>query len=280
MSDGSDLITSGTVTIGSNTGSAITYRVEAWRADLSERVGNTITFVQQPTIMITAASTSVKGNETSTTLYVVSDFDWNLTINPSGATLSSSSGSATTNGTATAITLSMPINYTTSDVVYNITAKGTGANSSKSGSVAITHRKATLRTGQTVTFDCGTGTGRVFNTSSRTATKNGITATFSAISTAQNAHIRFGLNTKLSFTTDNTTVYEITAASLTFTSNYYRPNGGSASNGTMSWGETTTWAKSGSDPVTSLDITFTSAYDYTPLRLSSFTVTYTDYQWN
>ncbi len=38
--------------------------------------------------------------------------------------------------------------------------------------------------------------------------------------------------------------------------------------------------KSGANPVTSLDITFTSAYDSTPLRLSSFTVTYTDYQWN
>ncbi len=268
-----------TVTVGANTGSAITYRVEAWRADLSERVGNTITFVQQPSILITAASTSLKGNETSTTVYVVSDFDWVLTSSPSGATLSSSGGSATSGGTAAAVTVTLPVNYTTSDVVYTLTAKGTGANSSKSSAVAITHRKATLRTGQTVTFDCGTGTGRVFNTSSRTATKNGITATFSAISAAQNAHIRFGLNTTLSFTTDNT-VYEITEASLTFTERNYRANGGSVSNGTMSWGTTSNWSKSGTNPVTSLDITFTQAYNYTPLRLSSFTITYTDYQWD
>ncbi len=267
-----------TVTIGSNTGSAITYRVEAWRADLSERVGNTITFVQQPTIMITAASTSVKGNETSTTLYVVSDFDWNLTINPSGATLSSSSGSATSNGTATTITLSMPINYTTSDVVYNITAKGTGANSSKSSTAAITHRKATLRTGQTVTFPCGSG--RVYSGSTLTDTRNGITATFEGTlnSTSSTNHIRFGSGTQLHFTTDGTKVYEITNASFEFTGDGYRPNGGSASNGTMEWGTTTTWTKGGTNPVKSLDITMTrSGYTF---RLSSFTVTYTDYQWN
>ena len=41
---------------------------------------------------------------------------------------------------------------------------------------------------------------------------------------------------------------------------------------------TSTWAKSGDAPVTSLDLTFTR--NNTTFRLSSFTVTYTDYQWN
>ncbi len=83
------------------------------------------------------------------------------------------------------------------------------------------------------------------------------------------------------FTTDHT-LYEITGATFTYTAYNYRPNGGSVSNGTMDWGGTSattnTWTKGGTNPVRSLDITFTRTG--VTFRLATFTVTYTDYQWN
>ena len=259
-----------TVTVDAHTGSAITYRVQLYNSN-EEPVGNSITFVQKPMIRISAPSTSVAGNANAS-VTVTSDVDWTLS-STNGGTFGTYSGTPCSNEN---VTVNMPVNYTTSDVTFTITAAGTSE--AVEDAVNITHRAATLRTDQTVTFPCGSG--RVYSSTVLTDTRSGITATFEGElnSTSSTAHIRFSSGTKLHFTTDNTKVYEITGASFTFTGNGYRPNGGSVSNGTMSWGTTTTWTKSGTDPVTSLDIEFTrSGYTF---RLSSFSVTYTDYQWN
>ena len=264
------------VTIDANSGSATTYRVEIWRTGLTESIGNSITIVQKPSILITAASTSVKGDE-NTTLTIVSDVDWELTVT-GGATLSTYSGTAT-GGSGQTIDLTMPVNYSTTAAQFTITAKGTGENASMTSSVTVTHRAATLRTGQTVTFPCGSG--RTYSSSVLTDTRNGITATFEGTlnSSSSTNHIRFGSGTGLHFTTDNTKVYDLTRATFNFSRQQNTPNSGSASTGTWDWGTTTsTWTKSGTAPVTSLDVTFTR--NGTTFRLSSFTVTYTDYQWN
>lgn len=265
-----------TVTVGVNTGSATTYRVQLYNSD-GNPVGSSTSFIQKPGIRITASSTSVAGNETGASVNVISDVEWEL-ASPDGATFGTYSGTPTSGAVAVPVSVTMPVNYTTSDKLYSIQARGTGANSSLSASVIITRRRATLRTNQTVTFPCGSG--RVYSSSVLTDTRNGITARFEGTlnSSSSTAHIRFASGTGLHFTTDNTMVYEITAASFTFTGNNYRPTGGTASNGTMTWATTSTWAKSGNDPVTSLDLTFTR--NNTTFRLSSFTVTYTDYQWN
>lgn len=263
------------VTIDANSGSATTYRVEIWRTDESERIGNSITFVQKPSILITAASTSVKGDD-NTTLSIISDVDWVLTVT-GGATLSTYSGTATS-GTGQTVTLTMPVNYSTAAAQFTITAQGTGENASMTSSVTVTHRGVTLREGQTVTFPCGSG--RTYSSSVLTDTRNGITATFEGTlnSTSSTNHLRFGSGTGLHFTTDNTKIYDLTGATFTFTGDSYRPTGGTASNGTWDWATTSTWTKSGTAPVTSLDVSFTRRY--TTFRLSSFTVTYTGYEWN
>jgi len=262
-----------------NTGATRTIRVDLCNEDGVVVATGNISQAGTPAFSLTASSTSVIGSATTTTLHLVSELPCDLSVEGSGSPAVSTPLGITgveTDPAGTTITLTMPVNYTTSDVTFTVKASRTGYTDE---TVAITHRKATLRTGQTVEFPCGTG--RVYSTSVLSDTRNGITATFSAISSTSNtgtAHIRFASGTSLSFTTDNTKVYEITGASFTFTANNYRPTGGSASNGTMSWGTTSTWTKSGTSPVTSLDLTFTRTG--TTFRLASFTVTYTDYQWN
>ena len=261
-----------------NTGATRTIRVDLCNEDGVVVATGNISQAGTPAFSLTASATSVIGNATTTTLTLISELPCDLTVEGTGASISTPLGTSgvTTTPSGTTITLTMPVNYTTSDVTFTVKASRSGYSDE---TVAITHRKATRRTGQTVTFPCGSG--RVYSTSVLTDTRNGITATFSAISEVYNygtQHIRFASGTQLHFTTDNTKIYEITGASFTFTGNAYRPNGGSVTNGTMSWGTTSTWTKSGTDPVTSLDITMTrNGYTF---RLSSFTVTYTDYQWS
>ena len=259
------------VTVGAHTGAAITYRVEMWRADLSEQIGNTITFVQKPTISLAAASTSVKGNE-NTTISVFADFDWVLT-SPDGATFSVSSGSATS-GTPVSVDVTMPVNYTTANQTFTITASGTGENASLTKSIVITHRAATLRTGQTVTFN--TTTSGSYTTSNRSVTQNGITGEFSAINTVGGTYMTLNNGTEHTLSIDNTKVREITRVVYTFDSNNRRPQDtySSVSAGTVSYGTTTTWTGSESS------FTFTMSRQNNNLRLRNYVVTYTDYQWN
>ena len=260
-----------------NTGATRTIRADLCNEDGVVVATGNISQAGTPAFSLTASATSVIGNATTTTLTLISELPCDLTVEGTGASISTPLGTSgvTTTPSGTTITLTMPVNYTTSDVTFTVKASRSGYSDE---TVAITHRKATLRTGQTVTFPCGSG--RVYSSSVLTDTRNGITATFEGTlnSTSSTSHIRFASGTQLHFTTDNTKIYEITGASFTFTGNAYRPNGGSVTNGTMSWGTTSTWTKSGTDPVTSLDITMTrNGYTF---RLSSFTVTYTDYQWS
>lgn len=263
------------VTVGAHTGSAITYRVEMWRADLSEQIGNTITFVQKPTISLVAASTSVKGDE-NLTISVFADFDWVLRC-PEGATFSVSSGSATS-GTPVSVDVTMPVNYTTSNQTFTLTASGTGENASLTKSIVITHRAATLRTGQTVTFNTtrGAATGYRYSTSNRSVTQSGITGAFSAINSVGYTYMTLNNGTKHTLSVDKTLVHEITSVVYTFTEGNYSPQQASSSvtEGSVTWGTTTTWTGHSS----SFEITL-SRSDRS-LRMSQYVVTYTDYVWN
>ncbi len=263
------------VTVGTNTGSPITYRVEIWRADLSEQIGNTITFTQKPTVKVTAP-TSVKGNENAT-VTIVSDVDWELTVS-GGATLSTTSGSATTGGTGVSVTVTMPVNYTTTDATFTVTASGTGANSSLTSSATITHRKATLRTGQTATFNTTSGATAAnrYSTTTRSVTISGITGAFSAINAVGGTYMTLDNGTEHTLSIDNTKVREITRVEYTFDSNNRRPQDtySSVSAGTVSYGTTTTWTGSESSFI------FTMSRQNNNLRLRNYVVTYTDYQWN
>lgn len=264
------------VTVGAHTGAAITYRVEMWRADLSEQIGNTITFVQKPTITLAATSTSVKGNE-SATISVFADFDWVLT-SPDGATFSVSSGSATS-GTPVSVDVTMPVNYTTSNQTFTITASGTGENASLTKSVTITHRAVTLRTGQTVTFNTTSGATSTYrySTTKTSITQNNITGAFSAINTVGGSYMTLDNGTTFTLSVaDNTKVKEITRVVLTFDSNNRRPQDSysSVTAGTVSWGTTTTWNGNESS------FSITMSRQNNNLRLNQYVVTYTDYQWN
>jgi len=264
-----------TVTVGAHTGAAITYRVEMWRSDLSEQIGNTVTFVQKPMILLTAASTSLPGNE-NTTVSVVSDVDWELT-SPDGATFGSYSGSATS-GTPVNVSVNMPVNYTTSNVTFTVTAQGTGANASLSSSATITHRAVTVRTGQTATFNTTSGATAAnrYSTTTRSVTISGITGAFSAINTVGGTYMTLDNGTEHTLSIDNTKVREITRVVYTFDSNNRRPQDtySSVSAGTVSYGTTTTWTGSESSFI------FTMSRQNNNLRLRNYVVTYTDYQWN
>ena len=263
------------VTVGAHTGAATTYRVEIWRSDLSESIGNSITFVQKPSILITAASTSVKGDE-NTTLTIVSDVDWELTVT-GGATLSTYSGTAT-GGSGQTIDLTMPVNYSTTAAQFTITAQGTGENASMTSSVTVTHRGATLRTGQTVTFNTKSDAAAAYrySTSNTSVTQNGITGAFSSINAVSASYMTLNNGTTISLSADNTQVYEITSVVFTFSENNYRPQESSSSTttGSVSYGTTTTWTGNSSSFSLTLGRTNRS------LRLTQYVVTYTDYQWN
>ena len=262
------------VTIVANSGSATTYRVEIWRSDLSERIGNSITFVQKPSILITAASTSVKGDD-NTTLSIISDVDWVLTVT-GGATLSTYSGTAT-GGSGQTIDLTMPVNYTTTAAQFTITAQGTGENASMTSSVTVTHRGVTLREGQTVTFNTKSGAAAAYrySTTKTSVTQNGITGAFSSINTVGATYMTLNNGTTISLSAGNTQVYEITRVEFTFTENNYRPQESSSSTttGSVSYGTTTTWTGNSSS------FSLTLGRSNRSLRLTQYVVTYTDYEW-
>ena len=270
-----------TVTVGTNTGSPITYRAEIWRSDLSEQIGNTVTFVQEPSLRITAAATSVKGNE-NTTVSIVSDVDWELT-SPDGATFGSYSGSATS-GTPVNVSVNMPVNYTTSNVTFTVTAQGTGANASLSSSATITHRKATLNNGS-VTFDTGNGTTGQFKTST-SATSGNVTATFSAIDQyASDSWLNSRDYTQLNRTGVTLTINTasvpnrkaLTGLSLTFSGNNYTATSVTVQGTTATTTSTTGTSWTGED--TANETSFALSRNNNSLRVTGFTVSYQYYSW-
>ncbi len=267
-----------TVTVGSHTGSAITYRVQLYNSD-GDPVGNSITFIQKPTIRITAAATSVKGNE-NTTVNVISDVDWELT-SPNGATFGSYSGVPT--ASAVAVTVNMPVNYTTSDVNFTVIARGT-VDTSLSGSVVITHRKATVNNGS-VTFDTGNGTTGQFMTST-SATSGNVTATFSAIDQYAsdswfNSRDYTQLNrTGVTLTINTASVPNrkaLTGLSLTFSGNNYTSTSVTVQGTTASTTSTTATSWTGED--TANETVFALSRNSNSLRVTGFTVSYQYYSW-
>ena len=267
-----------TVTIEANTtGADRTIRVDLCNEDGAVVATTDLTQNGTPAFQLTPSATSVIGNGTTTTLQLVSELPCDLSVEGSGSpTVSTPLGitGVTTDPAGTTITLTMPVNYTTSDVTYTVKASRSGY---ADETVAITHRKATLRTGRTVTFDTTSGAASAYrySTSNRSVTQSGITGAFSAISSVGTYYMTLNNGTTMTFSVDNTKVYEITRVELTFYSNNYRPeNASSASEGTATWGTTTTWT--GNSASFNMNLTRSNR----SLRLEEYVVTYTDYQWN
>ena len=177
--------------VDTHTGAARTYTVKLCNVN-GTVVAGPLTFVQKPTIRITAAAASVKGNE-NTSVSVTSDVDWTLT-STNGGTFGTYSGTPTTG--AEAVTVTMPVNYTTSDVVFMITAQGTGANSSLSDSVNITHRKATALNNTTFNF----APSLYRNPDKTSVTSNGMTAAYQRVVSYNNNYLEINNSSNTSTT--------------------------------------------------------------------------------
>ena len=186
-----------TVTVGTNSGSAITYRVQLYNSD-NQPVGNSITFVQKPLVRITAAQPSVKGNENAT-VTVVSDVNWTLTT--TGGTLSTTSGGPTS---GQSVTLTMDVNYSTSvDERFTVTVQGTD-DPTLNDAVEITHRKATAKNNQTFNF----APSLYRNPDKLSVTSNGMTAEYQRVVYYDNSYLeitnRNNTSTWLRISIDNT----------------------------------------------------------------------------
>ena len=262
-----------TVTVGSHTGSPVTYRAQLYDVG-GNPIGNSITFVQKPMIRISAVEESVKGNANAT-VNVISDVDW--TLSTTGGTLGSYSGTPTTG--AEPVTLTLDVNYSlTNDEHFTVTAQGTGDNSSLSDAVEITHRKASENPNQTSTF---TTRNSGLYASSRTATQNGITGEFSGISGRANSYITIAQGTSVHLTVaDSNQVITITKVVFNFNSwgTFYYASDASqqvytGTSGSVTAGDPTTWTGNASDFSVTLDRLLGE------IRMTQFVVTYTGYKW-
>lgn len=269
------------VTIEANTtGADRTIRIDLCNTDGGVVATADVMQAGTPVLEFTPSATSVIGNATTTTIHLVSELPCDLTVEGTGASISTPAGitGVTTDAAGTTITLTMPVNYTTSDVTFTVKASRTGY---ADESVVITHRKATLRTGQTVTFDTTTGAAQAYrySTTNTSVTQSGITGAFTGISGVGGSYMSITNSatnpSTMSMSVDNTLVYEITRVVCTFTSTNRAPASGnsSASTGTVTWGSTTTWTGNAAS------FTLTLRGSQT-MRMSQYVVTYTDYQWN
>ena len=141
---------------------------------------------------LSAPLLSVKGNTTVASLSLHSDYDGDWTVSVSSGTLSRYSGSG--KGTFD-ITLTMPVNNSTENVAHIVTATHAGAE--VESSITIEQRKVRVIS-NFVTF-VNTD---YYNSGSTTITKQGITAAFSTITSANNGRIQVPLKTSLTLTTD------------------------------------------------------------------------------
>ena len=261
-----------------NTGANRSFRVDLCNEDGVVVATGNISQAGTPAFSLTASAASVIGNETTTTLTLVSELPCDLSVegdgSPAVSTPLGTSGVAT-GAAGTTITLTMPVNYTTSDVTYTVKASRSGY---ADETAAVSHRKATLRTGQTVTFNTTTGANSAYrySTTNTSVTQNGITGAFSAVNTIGGTYITLNNGTTMSLSVDNTKVYEITRVVCTFTSNNRCPQQSysSVSVGSATWGTTTTWTGN------STAIGITMSRQNNNLRMSQYVVTYTDYQWS
>ena len=269
-----------TVTLTANTtGVDRTVRVDLCNSDGAVVATVNLTQAGTPSFELTATATSVIGNATTTTLHLASELPCDLTVEGSGSpTVSTPLGitGVVTDPSGTTITLTMPVNYTTSDVTYTVKASRSGY---ADESVAITHRKATLRTGQTVTFNTTSGAAAAYRYSTgnnQSVTMNGITGTFSNVNAVGGTYMTLNNGTTMSMSVDNTLVYEITSVVMTFSVNNRSPLQANSSTtaGSLSCGTTTTWTGN------SASFSMTLSRNNNNLRMTQYVVTYTDYQWN
>ena len=219
---------------------------------------------------LTASETSVKGDGSSVTLSLKSEFasSWTITA-PDGCTVSPSSGSGA--GT-TAITLTMPKNNSLVDDIERLVT-ATNSDAGVTSRVKITQRKAKSNNGS-VTFN----TGYNGDLSGTSATKGNVTATFSAV--AYNASLardytRINSGTTLTINTSSiSNRIALTGLSLTFNSGYASTSVTASGTASPSAGAATSWA--GSDTASSTQFTLTSS---SQMRMTGFTVKYTYRTW-
>lgn len=212
---------------------------------------------------LTAPQTSLKGNVTSTTLHLTSDYasDWTITA-PAGVTVSPSSGTGNAD-----ITVTMGVNNsTTEDLRHLITA--TLASEGLESKLTIVQRKAKLANDMSVTFEratyaAGTNVAR---------TINGITGTFSSISNCSSSTgIQVANNSTLHLAIDGSIV---AITSVTFSNKRAPSSFGCTVTGDQTSLNTSTGEWHGN--ATDLTFKFNNSGSSSP-QLNSFTVKYSGY---
>lgn len=144
---------------------------------------------------LTSHRTTVLGNVTSVTVSLKSDYAGTWTITPpAGVTATPSSGTGDED-----ITISgMAINTSTTDDIRNVITANLAAEGLES-IITIVQRKGKEATGLTSTFSSSDG----YTTSNHTATKDGITATFSNIGFVGSGYIQIAKGSTLTLTKDS-----------------------------------------------------------------------------
>ena len=276
-----------TVSFTANTtGADRSIRVDLCNTDGIVVATTNLTQSGTPSFELTASAASVIGNATTTTLHLASELPCDISVEGTGASVSTPLGTSgvSTDASGTTITLTMPINYSTSDVTYTVKVSRSGY---ADESVVITHRKAKVNNGS-VTFDTGNGSsGQFMNSTS--ATSGNVTATFSAI--AQSASDgTFGIigvrdYTQLNRTgvtlTINTAAIPnrkaLTSLSLTFTETSYTSTSVTVQGTSATTTSTTATSWTGED--TANQTVFALTRNNNSLRVTEFTVSYQYYSW-
>ena len=268
------------------TGTDRTLRVDLCNNDGAVVATGNITQAGTPVFELTPAASSVIGNQTSTTIQLVSELPCDLSLTTTGGgspAISTPLGTTavSTGAGGTTITLTMPVNYSITDhVTYTVTAVRSGY---ADESVDITHRMATPVTNQSVTFTTTTAnsvTHTKYSASNSSVTQNGITGAFDYTNyyTIGATYIRFTNSTVLTISV-NETVHEVTAVDMNYTATQYTANNCTA---TVTAPDTTTsittnggdWAGHAKNLILNLGRTTNGQ-----VRINRFTVTYTGKTW-
>ena len=239
--------------------------------DTTKPVTGTIS--QQPRIKLTTSDSSIPGNQATATVHILSDVPWTLGVTGGTGTLSQTSGSPTTTA-GLDITLSdMPINYSLTDAMtYTVTA----TSSLPDQTVTISKRKATAV--NSVTFDTTTSApaSERYSTSKKAVTKNGITVTFSSITSVGNTYMTIPNDLHITFTFDETVITAITGVSFPF-NGIYEPDDSSASSGSVTHTYTSVWTGNVTDGTNGFYVSFYR--NGSNMHLKSITVTCSGYKW-
>lgn len=265
-----------------NTGANRTIRVDLCNENGVVVATGNISQAGTPSFSLTATSTSVIGNATTTTLNLASETPCEITVEGSGATVSTPLGTSgvSTGSAGTTITLTMPVNYSTSDVTFTVKVSRAGY---ADESVAITHRRAKVNNGS-VTFDTGNGSTGQFM-SSTSATSGNVTATFSAISdyasdSIWNSRDYTTLTNGTTLTINTASIPNrkaLTGLSLTFSATNYTSTSVTVQGTSAITTSTTGTSWTGED--TANETAFALSRNNRSLRVTGFTVSYQYYSW-